>query len=580
MAILPFSFSTENLAPVVKVFPQSAESSPVAIFRRRWIRRAGAVLGAVAVTAGSLAVAANAAKAPVPTANITLPPTLDWQAEYQGQKLCSDWAKPGAVKLSKLLADTYGEYTTYIIRSCSTPGISEHEEGRALDWMVNVEKPEEKAKAESFLNWLTAPGPQGELGAMARRLGIMYLIWDDKMWRVYRPEDGWQEYSGCSNKQSDAYDTSCHRDHIHISLTWDGAYAKTSFWTGKAETRGPCDSSSVERNSGSANSPSVLLNTDSGAGLLSGGCRLGASDSYRDRAYQVTVPVPAVPNPVQRIQLTSFDLNAPEALTIRSAETVTVPQGSENCSVVDVPLDSDGQITFRVGAGYGQVIALGLGNASQAAPAATDCAAPAKPSKPVVSKPVVSKLKGLSAASVRVNTPVTVTGKVRRAPEGSTVKVQSRKVDGKRFRTKASAEVTGKKVALEFPGSRKIGNREIRLRVTNGEDALATSKKVLPLQVLPAVVRLNKPEVFRNGKKFLLTGTVEGTPANGELRLRHRAPKSQWDEERRIKPAANGEYRIRLKLKKPGKHRLQVRLMSGKRLWDSSPRRNVTVLSR
>jgi len=324
----------------------------------------------------------------------------------------------------------------------------------------------------------------------------------------------------------------------------------------------------------------VLLNTDSGAGLLSGGCRLGASDSYRDRAYQVTVPVPAVPNPVQRIQLTSFDLNAPEALTIRSAETVTVPQGSENCSVVDVPLDSDGQITFRVGAGYGQVIALGLGNASQAAPAATDCAAPAKPSKPVVSKPVVSKLKGLSAASVRVNTPVTVTGKVRRAPEGSTVKVQSRKVDGKRFRTKASAEVTGKKVALEFPGSRKIGNREIRLRVTNGEDALATSKKVLPLQVLPAVVRLNKPEVFRNGKKFLLTGTVEGTPANGELRLRHRAPKSQWDEERRIKPAANGEYRIRLKLKKPGKHRLQVRLMSGKRLWDSSPRRNVTVLSR
>ena len=27
---------------------------------------------------------------------------------------------------------------------------------------------------------------------MARRLGIMYLIYEDKMWRVYRPEDGWR----------------------------------------------------------------------------------------------------------------------------------------------------------------------------------------------------------------------------------------------------------------------------------------------------------------------------------------------------------------------------------------------------
>ena len=399
------------------------------------------------------------------------------------------------------------------------------------------------------------------------------------MWRVYRPEDGWQQYSNCTGNSGDP--TRCHRDHIHISLTWDGAYGKTSFWTGRAETRGPCDSSSVERNSGSASSPSMLLNTDSGAGLLRGGCRLGASDSYRDRAYQVKVPVPAVANPVQRIQLKRFDLNAPEALTIRSAETVTVPQGAENCSIVDVPLRSDGRITFRVGAGYGQVIALGLGNAQQTAPAATDCAAPATPSKPnKPNKPVVSKLKALSAASVRVNTPVTVTGKVRRAPEGSTVKVQSRKVDGKRFRTKASAEVTGKKVTLELPGRRKSGNHEVRLRVTNGKDVLATSETALPLQVLPAVVRLNKPEALRNGKKFLLTGTVEGAPADGQLRLRHRAPKSQWNEERRIKSAANGEYRIRLKLNKPGKHRLQVLLVSGKRLWDSSSRRKVIVSSR
>ena len=28
-----------------------------------------------------------------------------------------------------------------------------------------------------------------------------------------------------------AYDTTCHRDHIHVSLSWEGAMERTSFWT-------------------------------------------------------------------------------------------------------------------------------------------------------------------------------------------------------------------------------------------------------------------------------------------------------------------------------------------------------------
>ena len=31
--------------------------------------------------------------------------------------------------------------------------------------------------------------------------------------------------------KSRGYDSSCHRNHIHISLSWDGAMGRTSFWT-------------------------------------------------------------------------------------------------------------------------------------------------------------------------------------------------------------------------------------------------------------------------------------------------------------------------------------------------------------
>ena len=61
---------------------------------------------------------------------------------------------------------------------------------------------------------------------MARRFGIMYIIWNHKMWRAYDPGRGWAPYSGVSP----------HTDHIHFSFTWDGAYGRTSWWTGKALT--------------------------------------------------------------------------------------------------------------------------------------------------------------------------------------------------------------------------------------------------------------------------------------------------------------------------------------------------------
>ena len=106
---------------------------------------------------------------------------------------------------------------------------SEHAEGRALDWMLNASNANDLATAKTFLHWLLAKDAQGNRYAMARRLGVMYIIWNKRMWRAYDPSRGWAPYTGSVP----------HTDHIHISLSLDGASGRTSFWTDHT-LAGPC----------------------------------------------------------------------------------------------------------------------------------------------------------------------------------------------------------------------------------------------------------------------------------------------------------------------------------------------------
>ncbi len=165
-----------------------------------------------------------------PVSTQTLPPTYDPAASYEAQSICSPTPKPGAVRLSNLLRKTYGSYSVGISRGCDVGGTSEHKEGRALDWMVGMGK-SGHAKADAFLGWLLGPDEAGVSGGNATRLGVMYIGWDNKFWRAYDVGRGWTELNACYSKGDD---TSCHRNHVHISLTWDGASGRTSFWDGTA----------------------------------------------------------------------------------------------------------------------------------------------------------------------------------------------------------------------------------------------------------------------------------------------------------------------------------------------------------
>src|SRR6266851_2148889 len=151
-------------------------------------------------------------------------PAIEDLAPYVPQSLCDPTPKPGAVGLRTLLLHSFpGSRDLGIGQACDTPdGVSEHKEGRAFDWGVRADVPAEDAMADRFLAWLFAPDQYGNQYAMIRRLGIMYMIWDDHIWGSYAADQGWRPYGGPNP----------HTDHIHISFSWAGALAQTSFWTG------------------------------------------------------------------------------------------------------------------------------------------------------------------------------------------------------------------------------------------------------------------------------------------------------------------------------------------------------------
>ena len=521
---------------------------------------------------------AVAGRSTVPASSVTLPAAVDWQAEYQGQHLCSDAAKPGAVKLSKLLADTYGKYTTYISRSCATPGISEHEEGRALDWMVDSENATAREKAWQFLEWVTADGPGGEPAVMARRLGIMYLIYEDKMWRVYRPEDGWQEYQGCSTKQDEGYDTSCHRDHIHMSLTWDGAYARTSFWTGKAEDRGPCESATSQRPNGSASEPVTLIDGNSGKGVTGKNCRLGA-DAYSSRSYKVKVPVPSSGAAVQQIRVKNFTVNSPVGMTVRSAKTVTVPSDTQPGTVIDVPLAADGVITVTLGAGYGDIVLEGVGTGSGAAPAPAPAPAPEPapaPSAPASSEATTTVMLRALSKPGRVNTAAVAKGLIKDSPKKGKLLILRRPTAGA-WELVGGGDVTNGKFKVPIVATSVPGSYEYQAVVMKRGKLLGQSE-VQPAQILPAEVSLADVDDVRRKKPVSLTGEVLGAPQGGQLQLFVRAKgEKKWRRGKQRPLSGSGPFTFVRRFAQPGEYRLQVVLLDGKKSIDKSPKQVLTV---
>lgn len=338
--------------------------------RRTGFRRAVAVLGAGAMIAVVVPIASVSSTVPVVPADKVLPTGLDLVQQYQGQSICDPADKPGIAKLRALLRRTYGNHAMYTTRSCSSDPSSEHTEGRALDWMVSMKRPAERAKATAFLNWLLAPGPAGEPAEMARRLGIMYIGWNDRIWRSYRGP-GWGELKGCFSKTSTSWDTYCHRDHIHFSLTWDGAAGQTSYWSGKPQQTPACPSRTVSGRLAPMRRPAkwvqlarpkVVVDTRRGVGLGRRACRI-QQQRWSGDSQVLTVPLTSgrarVPTVASRVKLrvSTIQANAPAAVfawpsgASRGQPVLTATMNGIKRSIINRRVGAGGTVALATGTG-------------------------------------------------------------------------------------------------------------------------------------------------------------------------------------------------------------------------------------
>ena len=196
----------------------------------RVLRAAGAVLVLVAALVGlPTSATADDARTTVVTSSAPYLMPMEDYAGYQPQTTCKRRARTGILQLAEWLVARGGGYGP-ISRACAGSSTSEHKESRAFDWTLDATKRADRRIANAFLREAFAPDDTGQPHALARRMGIMYVIWNDKMWASY---DGFEQErylsSGCRTRRR-CSPTLRHRDHMHISLTRRAARGKTSWY--------------------------------------------------------------------------------------------------------------------------------------------------------------------------------------------------------------------------------------------------------------------------------------------------------------------------------------------------------------
>ncbi len=346
------------------------------------------------VAAGAPVPGVGLAPGPVPNPPVPYPAIVDLAPRYEGQDSCDSAPKPGAQRLADLIKATYGgDQTVWIPRNCATGGQSEHKEGRAVDWMVDVRDSAQRAKAETFLNWLLGPDTAGVPYGHALRMGVMYIGWHDRIWRSYDLERGWTELKGCFSKPQPSMDTTCHRDHIHLSLSWDGAAGLTSFWDGTPIDAPQCAgvpaSGSSEEVTAAGERVSIapvrVMDTRAGLGVTAR-CRIGAAGGSRGRT-RVFVPVSGVAGlpgsgvTAVAVRVSGLGPNAPGELQVwtpgrSSAQVATsLVMNVDAAGELAVPVGSDGRIGVSVTRGAADVVLEVIGYYTATTPGSTHAAA-------------------------------------------------------------------------------------------------------------------------------------------------------------------------------------------------------------
>ena len=116
--------------------------------------------------------------------------------------------QPAALQALRCVKQTF-PWITSIGGVGNRPNTSDHPAGRAVDYMIpNWNTPEGNARGWQLARWLQDN---------AASLNVKYVIYDDKVWRAYRPHRGWTNYTHPNGTTTSP--TLRHLDHVHISTT-------------------------------------------------------------------------------------------------------------------------------------------------------------------------------------------------------------------------------------------------------------------------------------------------------------------------------------------------------------------------
>jgi hypothetical protein len=152
-------------------------------------------------------------------------------ASYEPENACRDRPRAGTRQLAAWIDRTFGGGAALAtMRACSSSS-SEHQDGRAIDWTMDAERKAQRAEVARFLDRLFADDADGNAHALARRMGIMYLIWNDRIYASYRSFEPRDYLSSSCRTKERCSKTLRHRDHVHVSLSLRGGRGQTSWFT-------------------------------------------------------------------------------------------------------------------------------------------------------------------------------------------------------------------------------------------------------------------------------------------------------------------------------------------------------------
>lgn len=155
---------------------------------------------------------------------------VDDYAGYVPQTSCTKKPRKGTVALGEYLVATYGGSGGAVNRPCTGSSTSEHKDGRAVDWVLDADRRGDRRRARAFLEAAFATDAEGNPHALARRMGIMYLIWNDHFYAAYDRFEREGYLSSSCRSRTKCSKTLRHRDHMHLSLSKAGAKGLTTFY--------------------------------------------------------------------------------------------------------------------------------------------------------------------------------------------------------------------------------------------------------------------------------------------------------------------------------------------------------------